>query len=489
MPNKLRRARKKAVIKGRPRAGTFVDHKDVTDAPSATLTGTVNAVHRLQLKPTREFGTGSDTIFFKADKPIDQTSQYAVASTRLARFLGMPDMIAQNAFAQLRDVTGVAAGKANGVQLRTAEFDTEQIPPPGLGEEDKDDWAALLQYVKRDGKYYSMSELTYQWVDLSKPEIQKGLSDLQVFDAISGQADRHDGNIFVDTATGAVTGIDDDLSFGSGPAPSKQAVPFGDKYMGLPAQVDRTTAERILALNPADLPAQLTARTNDVRELTPENVADAQARLRGVQAHLRTLRDAGQLVSVWNDATYQQAVASPSASYTKRYAESLADAALGMKGDIPARVVGAPALPALPAPPQPVVAQPVVWPAQRPQPMRVPGPNPRTGRALGVQRTADVGDGLPAVHLPQLPALPPPGVGPGPGPARAALARLNAGGGRARGQVVTGARPTVPAPVLPAPVLPAPVLPDRPAVRADPGDQVVVLSDDLSESDGSTTDE
>src|SRR3954451_16838400 len=158
MPNKLRRARKKAVIKGRPRAGTFVDHKDVTDAPSATLTGTVNAVHRLQLKPTREFGTGSDTIFFKADKPIDQTSQYAVASTRLARFLGMPDMIAQNAFAQLRDVTGVAAGKANGVQLRTAEFDTEQIPPPGLVEEDKDDWAALLQYVKRDGKYYSMSE-------------------------------------------------------------------------------------------------------------------------------------------------------------------------------------------------------------------------------------------------------------------------------------------------------------------------------------------
>ena len=51
------------------------------------------------------------------------------------------------------------------------------------------------------------------------PRIQKGLSDLQLFDAISGQVDRHAGNIYVDPETGTVTGIDDDRAFGQGQKP------------------------------------------------------------------------------------------------------------------------------------------------------------------------------------------------------------------------------------------------------------------------------
>jgi hypothetical protein len=86
------------------------------------------------------------------------------------------------------------------------------------------------------------------------------------------------------------------------------------------------------------------------------------------------------------------------------------------------------------------------------------------------------------VDFPPLPALPPLTVGPGLGPARAALARLNATGAgpaRRRAQVVTGARP----------VVPPPALPDRPTVLADPEDEVVVLSDDLGETDDSANDE
>ena len=39
--------------------------------------------------------------------------------------------------------------------------------------------------------------------------------DLQLIDALTGQVDRHGGNIFVDPKTGKVTGIDNDAAFGA----------------------------------------------------------------------------------------------------------------------------------------------------------------------------------------------------------------------------------------------------------------------------------
>jgi len=441
MPNKLRRPRKGAVIKGRPRAATFVDRKDVSAAAGATtLTGTLNPVDRMQLKPKLEFGTGDSTVFFKADDPAQPTSQYAVASTRLARFLGMPNLIAHNAFAKLRNVHGVVSGNANGVQLRKAEYDTEKVyPDPGAPESEKDDWAAQSQFVKRDGRYYAMSELIYQWVDLKDPRIQKGMSDLQLFDAISGQVDRHTGNVFVDIATGEVTGIDDDLSFARGTRPDEQDQPR-DKYAGLPALVDVTTANRILALNPGDLRTELESRTNDVRELTDEEIRDAQLRLQGVQAHLRTLRQNGALVTAWDDATYQQARVNPRASYVGRYADTLDEALQGSHAGLAARVVNAP--PPVPAPlPVPQQQPPANWQARPPRPAQQPGPTVRPGPPVGTRRVAvpvvvPTGNLLPptldTVNLPPLPALPPPVALPNQGPpprprtpARAALARWN----------------------------------------------------------------
>jgi hypothetical protein len=50
-------------------------------------------------------------------------------------------------------------------------------------------------------------------VNYSRPEIQRGLSDLQVSDFITGQVDRNPNNIFIDPVTGKVTGIDNDLAF------------------------------------------------------------------------------------------------------------------------------------------------------------------------------------------------------------------------------------------------------------------------------------
>ena len=61
------------------------------------------------------------------------------------------------------------------------------------------------------GKYHD--EDAYLEVDYSSPEVQKGLSDLEAMDYITGQIDRHAGNMFIDTNTGKVTGIDNDMAF------------------------------------------------------------------------------------------------------------------------------------------------------------------------------------------------------------------------------------------------------------------------------------
>ena len=70
--------------------------------------------------------------------------------------------------------------------------------------------------------------------------------------------------------TGAVTGIDDDFSFGKGqPADDVRGKKLKDKYRGLPELVDESTAERILALDPDDLPGALVRRKNDTEKLRP----------------------------------------------------------------------------------------------------------------------------------------------------------------------------------------------------------------------------
>lgn len=130
----------------------------------------------------------------------------------MPNFLGMPSVIAHNAFAKIQSADGVVTG----VPLKTAEHDTEIEVPGHYRADDIPGWVQFRQLVERDGKYYERSAFVFQPIDFADPRVKKGMSDLQLFDAVSGQVDRHGSNIFVDPATGAVTGIDDDWSFGAG---------------------------------------------------------------------------------------------------------------------------------------------------------------------------------------------------------------------------------------------------------------------------------
>ncbi len=79
------------------------------------------------------------------------------------------------------------------------------------------------------------------------PEVRRGLMDLQLIDFITGEVDRHHGNIFI-SPEGHVQGIDNDLSFGH------KAQPGQGYNKGVPQYIDMRTAEKILAMPKEQLP-------------------------------------------------------------------------------------------------------------------------------------------------------------------------------------------------------------------------------------------
>ncbi|HEY8114569.1 MAG TPA: hypothetical protein VII16_17230 [Actinomycetes bacterium] len=344
-------------------------------ATRTVMPKTLNVVHRVALNatnaPTVEGGAwGSPDVFFKPHHDEDAVSQYAVASTRLARFLGMPEVIARNAFARVKGSSGVVSGAVPGSPLVKHKHDREMKPPKNASRQQIAAWVKHNQLEERGGKYYAMSQEIYEWIDFSVPRIQKGMSDLQLFDAITGQLDRHGGNIFIDPQTGQVSGIDDDKSFGEGMLVANQGN-TGGKYAGLPALVDKDTAERILALDPTNLPEELLWRVNDSEELTEQEIEDAVRRFVGVQLHVRQLQKNGALIgqnnTSWNDATYQQALQDPTSSYLGRSAKDLDDAIRKAANDPDFVVLNAP-------PPQP--PQPPPTATTMPQPPQVMPPLP-----------------------------------------------------------------------------------------------------------------
>jgi hypothetical protein len=410
MPKTKRKAKTKTLT----RKPTFVRGRHLVIDKAGAPARTANVVQRAVLNPVDpndptapKVRAHQDEVFFKPHADM-APSQYAVASTRLARFLGMPRVIAHNAFAKVHDVRGVVSGAVPGEPLLTTKRDREYPIPEHTTKQEMADIAKASQLVERDGKYYDISSMVYQWVNFQDPRIQKGLSDLQLFDAISGQQDRHAGNIFINPDTGEVSGIDDDLSFGRGTPVADQAEARG-KYVGLPALVDQKTAERILALDPTNLPYRLLSRETDSRELTEKEIEDAVRRFVGVQVHLRKLQKEGKLVgqneTSWSDATYQQALQDPTSSYLKRQAADLEDALeRSTANNSMYAVVGAPPPPPLPAatmPQPPPVMPPLPRPPWQPTvPVRVPpitlpqpstslGPeSPRTGEPSPSRATA-----------------------------------------------------------------------------------------------------
>lgn len=161
-----------------------------------------------------------------------------VASSRIAALLGYGDLIAQSETAELVDSDGNFSQTGNFMQgAKGSEL-------KGLmASRYKDEYDAQIEdlYNKKVARINSNEKLseeqkakTISQIDkhsdsslvkfkgLGKDDVTtdflKSMSSLQVFDNLTGQVDRHWGNIFVDQKDGKlgkVMGIDNDLSFGN----------------------------------------------------------------------------------------------------------------------------------------------------------------------------------------------------------------------------------------------------------------------------------
>ena len=173
--------------------------------------------------------------------------------------------------------------------------------------------------------------------DASQASVQRDLSNLQVNDYLTGQVDRHAGNMFYDDKTGRLRGIDNDLAFGD-----RFNEKFGDEDTGmakhvneLPKYIDAETAQKILAIDLLDYWEMLQGDASDPQRLTPAEATDGMDRMMYLQEHIEALMAKargedvdveGEIVGEWNQDTYDRQLGDASDSYIKRVDEGMSAA-------------------------------------------------------------------------------------------------------------------------------------------------------------------
>lgn len=188
--------------------------------------------------------------------------------------------------------------------------------------------------IGRDGGLYGVSELfeggktiqdlaaeTPEKLEslLKEPAIQKQLSDLQLFDFIAGQSDRHLGNIMIGP-NNTVKAIDNDQAF---PAKNKNqnlrnnqvnsftldngALNFTQKL------IDSGTANTVKGMTRQSLVNAFTKGSEGEESLTVEELNAAEERLIAVQARIADLEGRNKLIGQdggmqWGPQSYQKAL-------------------------------------------------------------------------------------------------------------------------------------------------------------------------------------
>jgi hypothetical protein len=156
----------------------------------------------------------------------------------------------------------------------------------------------LRRYVKMKGQWYEAENVPVN-INYGNAVVQKGLSDLQVFDYIIGHADRNPGNWIYekkgDTIIG-VKGIDNDDTFGEKWLPLNPDAKFfsdmGSKTPGIPPIVDISTALSILNADFAQDIQPLLAG------LSKEEIDKAAERFDQVQQQVESRVMAGKIASI-----------------------------------------------------------------------------------------------------------------------------------------------------------------------------------------------
>lgn len=319
-------AKHKAEVKSSPTsvtplgAGTAnqVD-KATYDSPIGT-SGTSTGFFKPNKLPDLPQGESPETYYTKSDRQLGSMSSRAVGSSNLAKAMGL-DVVSEETLAQHGQEKGSVSAEVSkdAVPLKKNLFNKALSDDEGA-DLAKNDPARVKV---KDGKYYEHSGSDYQDVDYSQPQTQKGMFDLQAFDSIVGQDDRHGGNIYVDKKSGKVTGIDNDRAMSAGSLAEVSGDVESDvqsistpgttqtsKYRGLPSMMDKQTAKKIKkfdftrknlrrVLDDPDQPEE--HRLND------EDYKKIKARGRAMQSHVKSLKKTGGIVDTWDSTTYAKA--------------------------------------------------------------------------------------------------------------------------------------------------------------------------------------
>lgn len=277
--------------------------------------GTANDVHKVRYK--HEIGkSGTKDGYFKGTSGNEAAK--SIASGRVDRLIGT-NVLSTDVQAEHQGVKGVTSAQVPGEAMSRKMFEndaTEQMLQ--LGDGSFDDAAKQIQEmgmtaqlkVDRDNqKIMGFSGDDYKDVDFRNPEVQKGLADLQLIDYLTGQRDRHEGNIFVDDKTGKVTGIDNDMSFNGGDTGEaiERGVGFDTKQLGLPSQIDAMTGLRVLHMDESEFLGALVQQQGDESALTEQEIEAALDRFRHLKQHIDNQYMMDELVYDWNDGTYEEA--------------------------------------------------------------------------------------------------------------------------------------------------------------------------------------
>jgi hypothetical protein len=240
-----------------------------------------------------------------------------IASAKVATLLGvgqtipMPDIIMHNDVACL--AMRVAPGEETYGKSMTLVTDQKTIE---LYEDAYKNFPDSLKDAKfkRDdnGKWWEVKSgpKDFPFTDAGQPQstltsnLQKGLLDLQVLDALLGQTDRNVHNIFIqlDGQQAHVTGIDNDFCLGENSDAIKPVIPPGIKlvanYHGVPPLMSRAMYNQLSGLTEQKL-------RDTLKGLPEKAISDACNRLKDIQDYADKLDDDGFVVDNFETWTTQ----------------------------------------------------------------------------------------------------------------------------------------------------------------------------------------
>ncbi|MCE1254862.1 MAG: DUF4157 domain-containing protein [Anaerolineae bacterium] len=288
-----------------------------------------------------DHGPGETAGYFKPEtEKGSQASSKSVVSSTLDQMLGT-QALSRETFAKYQGKKGGESFEVPGRSVSENEFN-DRLPPEMAAEIDDETLKTMGQLFKRksDGIYRS-SGTRFMRHDYSHPETQRSLSNIQLQDAITGQQDRHGGNIKIDDSHVA-RGYDNDLvsldphndedSFDrTGLRDKRPANAAGrtaariralqavnkqaGKKVGLPSHIDQATAQSVMGLKSRDMLAQLKARKAQ-GNLSDEQLSMLRDRYSAVRRYVKAgMAASGQVQdpakrAKWGSAAYQAAVTS-----------------------------------------------------------------------------------------------------------------------------------------------------------------------------------